>query len=418
MQAINLAIAAGRRLQKKQTGLIHYCHQSEDLITHDTIPLLENALFALALFRSRLSDNVLEGKALLERILAFEIEGNFPIYMHEYPSQNDPYLSYRLLPIFYWITIDFSHVIGDLRGKLEMYISRSLQKKEDLPAWVEFRLEAFEGKVGTEPQTFHEWCEALVSLQIAQKKGANIDAFLQKALCLWHPNLSFYIGPKGQRHQWGYEPEITLFDLFMCSWQHHFSNRILNPHPIHLRGALIRPQAAEFEEKPLPWIHFSPEEECPLYIAWENHIFVLAKKQLIVEGDAKELILTPPGDEDMGVNFYLNYHPDHAIWVDGKKATAFRAGQQLQIVSKGLNITLSFTSDDGEYFGHIMRGNRPSQHLCHGENAFTAYDWKIAIRTVSLGKSPIRVRAVWQKLESQPPLPLHASHCPHTESPL
>jgi len=70
------------------------------------------------------------------------------------------------------------------------------------------------------------------------------------------------------------------------------------------------------------------------------------------------------------------------------------------------------------YFGHVMRGNRPSQHLCCERNAFTAYDWRIAIRTVSLGKSPIHVQVRLQKQENQPPLPLHASHCPHTESPL
>ena len=62
MDAINFAVDTGRRMQRKQTGFVHYCNQSEDLTTHDTIPVLENALFALSLFRTRLADNVLEGK--------------------------------------------------------------------------------------------------------------------------------------------------------------------------------------------------------------------------------------------------------------------------------------------------------------------------------------------------------------------
>ncbi len=417
MQVISLALAAGRSLQKKQTDFVHYCHESEDLITHDTIPTLENALFALALFRSRLSDHVLEGKAILEKLLAFENGGNFPVYLHEYPAQNDPYLSLRLLPIFYWITVDFSHVVGDLKEKLLRCIDRILERKGECPSWAMTRLAAFEGKIGVEPTTIHEWSEALISLQIAQKKGADIEPMLKAALELWHSELSLYIGPAPQRHQWGKDPEITLFDLFMCQWQHKFPQRVSQTHPLHLKGALIRPQEVHFTEKLTPFTHFAPEEESPLFIAWENHTFVLAKKQLAVSGSVDELVLTPPADEDMGVNFYFDYDLDHEILIDGKKATVFTASESLTINSKGLKITLRFTAEDGQYLGHIMRGNRPSQHLCRGENAFAAYDWRIVIRTVSLGKSPIHVQVQWQKLENQQPLPLHASHCPHIESP-
>ena len=67
MRINTLALNMGRKLQKKQTGFVHCCKESEDFVTHDTIPSLENALFALSLFRSRLADNVLEGKALIEK---------------------------------------------------------------------------------------------------------------------------------------------------------------------------------------------------------------------------------------------------------------------------------------------------------------------------------------------------------------
>ncbi len=422
MHTVDLALQSGRMLQRKQTGFVHFCHQSEDRLTHDTIPVLENALFALSLFRSRLSDNVLEGKGLIEKLLAFEVEGNFPTYLHEYPKCLDPYLGLRLLPVLFWITVDFSHVIGDLKEKLENCINRILAQvdKTDLPDWVQFRLDAFNGKIGSLPKTFYHWSEALISLQLAEKKGADITAILEEVSKLWHPELSLYTGPALRRHQDGHTPELSLFDLFLCQWQKKFPKRAEKLQAVHLRGALIRPLRFElnFPSKPVPYIHFASEEECPLFIAWETHTFVLAKRHLQVEGNAKELVLHLGEEEDdIGMNFFLDHHSDHEIFVNGEKATTFEQKDVLEIRSKELLIKLRFSVEDGRYLGVLMRGNRPSQHACRGEDHFTAFDWRIAIRTVSKGKAPIRVHleVCQQMQESQQPLPLHASHYPHTE---
>lgn len=417
MQANALALSMGRALQKAQTGFVHFCKESGDLKTHDTIAVYENALFALSLFRSRLSEHVLEGKELIEKLLAFEVEGNFPVYLHEYPTCHDPYLGLRLLPIFFWLTVDFSHVIGSLKEELLALIERILKATApyDLPIWAKNRIDAMEG-MPIPLSSFLD--EDLISLQIAEKKGANIEQEICKAAELWHPQLSLYIGPSSQRHQVGFAPEVTLFDLFMSQWQKHFSDRVQMPHPVHLKGALIRPLSFPlvFDQPPSPYIHFDPSEDMPLWMAWNTHTFALAKKNLKVEGEASELILTPEEGEEMGINFYLDYHLDHTFFVDGKKASVFRQGEQLQIQSNGLNLFLSFETEEGVYMGHLMRGNRPSQHMCRGENQHTSYDWRIAIRTISPGSSLIRVQLHWEKVpENRPQLPLHASHCPHTE---
>ena len=83
----------------------------------------------------------------------------------------------------------------------------------------------------------------------------------------------------------------------------------------------------------------------------------------------------------MELAFYLNHHPDHQILINGKKATTFVPGDQVEIISKGMRITLSFSveSGKGKFFGHLLRGNRPRQ--LHGTK-FDAYDWKIALRTL------------------------------------
>ena len=95
---VELALHSGRKRQSKQTGFVHYCYESSTSDPHDTIPLVENFCFALALFRSRLVESVQEGKRLLEKLLAFEIGGNFPLYLHEYPHCKDIYLSIHLFP--------------------------------------------------------------------------------------------------------------------------------------------------------------------------------------------------------------------------------------------------------------------------------------------------------------------------------
>ena len=67
---IELNLAAGRKSQSAQTRYVHLNYESETV--HDTIPLLENFCFTLALLRSRSAEQVLEGKALLEKLLVFE----------------------------------------------------------------------------------------------------------------------------------------------------------------------------------------------------------------------------------------------------------------------------------------------------------------------------------------------------------
>lgn len=410
MQAVDQALQVGRHLQRKQTSFVHYCHQSEEDKVHDTIPVLENALFALALFRSRLSDHVLEGKALIEKLLFFEKEGNFPLYLHKWPKCCDPYLGLRLLPVFFWIEADFSHVIGDLKERLTHCIDRIIKgaAKLDLPPWGKFRLQAMQKEVGELPRetlikdgfaqclpkTIHEWSEALVSLQIAEKKGADISLAIEEACSFWHPEISLYVGPNFRLDQEGFFPKLTLYDLFMCAWQNAYPKRAKHLCCIHLKGALIFPREVSFTSKPVPFITQEPS----LYIAWDEHTFVLAKKE-----------------EEYIANFYLNYHIDHTILINGKRATAFQQGDRVEIHSKGLKLALSFSAEDGMYFGSLMRGNRPAQHGCKGENQFFAYDWRIAIYAVQKGKTPMRVKLHLQTQENQLPSPLHASHCPHIE---
>ena len=77
---IELSLSAGLKRRSKETGYVHLHHSDPE--SYHTIPLLENFSFVLALFRSRISEHILEAKSLLEQLLFFEVNGNFPLYLH------------------------------------------------------------------------------------------------------------------------------------------------------------------------------------------------------------------------------------------------------------------------------------------------------------------------------------------------
>ncbi|MFI5344463.1 MAG: hypothetical protein ACHQUC_09610 [Chlamydiales bacterium] len=131
---VESAIAAGRAFQSPQTGFVHYYFSQPESANHQTIPLYENLLFALALLRSRVIENIKEAQALLSRLLAFQNQaegpscGNFPFYLHEYPFCRDFNVGISFLAPFYWILKGFGHVLGqELRQRLEMSVGGIVQ---------------------------------------------------------------------------------------------------------------------------------------------------------------------------------------------------------------------------------------------------------------------------------------------------
>ena len=391
---IDLNLSAGRSAQSPQTGYVHLHYESED--RHDTIPILENFCFSLALFRSRIADNVLEGKALLEKLLVFETDGNFPVYLHEYPQCKDRDFSLSLLPIFHWLLADFCIALGEpLAKSLEMLIGRILSHSYKMHAQrplcsaSEFRLKSYfepNTKLSWTPSTPEEWADALISCQITSS-----EEFLERALEKWHPQLCTYIGPQYQNRD---EPRVTLFDLFMGHYYGAYSQRVLRDRTAHLLASLIKP----FEEKSIP-----SEKEVPCHsiappsftLSWgtpeklNTFFFDVKSAECILErkGDAIEFTITLPpknleGQEAVELAFFTNLIPSQQILIEGAKATTFQLGDTVELLSEGLCIQLEvhLEQGQGQFFGHILRANRPTQK---GKNLkWETYDWQIALRTI------------------------------------
>src|SRR3990167_7288503 len=96
LRPIDLAVTAGRKRQSPRTGFVH---MHPDEAASDTIPIYENFCFVLALFRQKTAESVSEAKQLLERLLCFQTSnGNFPLYIHDYPRCWDLLLPLKLGP--------------------------------------------------------------------------------------------------------------------------------------------------------------------------------------------------------------------------------------------------------------------------------------------------------------------------------
>ncbi len=392
-KSIELNLLAAKELLSAQTGYIHYHYDTRQ--KGDTIPLLENFCYVLALFRSRLADPIQEGKTLLEKLLAFEVDGNFPVYLHEYPQCKDRDFSLEILPVFHWLLKDFRAVLTEpLAERLDMAIGRILSHAYKMDRYrplghsSAFRLKSYcekEALSDWTPSLPEEWSHALISCQISDSSSA-----VQGVLERWHPELSLFIGP--QNHDRG-EPEATLLDLQMGAHYGLYSRRCLENRRTHLLASLVYPfEGSLGSPMTSPCTAQSPKSDQPFALYWGtpdrlNSLFLAAKNARCTgEGTVLQVTLPaerlPEGQDGIELSFFLNLAPSQQILINGVKATTFQCGDWIDIHSDGLNLRLKVTLESGEgrFFGHILRANRPNQR---GKNLkYETYDWQIALRTI------------------------------------
>jgi hypothetical protein len=468
---IELAIQCGRRLQSPQTGYVHYYYQSQEEEVQQTIPLLENLLFTLALLRSKTIENITEAKEMLEHLLIFQntqatsSHGNFPVYLHEYPNCRDQLLSVHLLAPLYWIAKGFSHVLGqDLRKLLEkslrLLLSYSLKKHQAqaLPYSIAMRLAAAAKACGSLWQekeleregesmlsqlvearqtdnwhSTHHLADLLIALQMVYPSLINspwkdLWRYISQT---WHLKACCFIGPCLKEHQEKEEPETTLYDLFLGYFSGQFAQRTRISHLYHLQAALIQSSEDRLFVDPLlldlqghfkenkwmvkqeqTWAYTLIEKKgllgsslertySPLRFVWgdskRTHTLVCQggncadiQYQLLDPNciafifKLAESRLTEDIEKHREINFYFDYHSEAKIKIDEQFATTFQLGQTVTIQSgqKMISLVFELLEGEGQFLGHLIRGNRPSQLFLKGDNRFHAYDWHLFLRTI------------------------------------
>ena len=291
-QLVNIAINAGRAYQSAQTGFVHICYRPLDEEHADTIPLYENFLFALALLRERTSESVKEGKSLLSKLLNFQSffeetsQGNFPVYLHEYPSCKDTHLAGKLLPVFYWIVRNFYLVLGaELREQLASAASIMLGYLRELDECqlsfmptlrLAIAKKAF-GELWEQPVLVEEaeetltrlsqsWNQCPYPISFCPKKMGEVLLLLQLAYQrvedspwqslwehasqFWHTQTGSYCGPAWDEWQHKREPEVTILDWVLGFHAPNLSYRAFNNGPHLLECALIHPTEDKLEKTP------------------------------------------------------------------------------------------------------------------------------------------------------------------------
>lgn len=460
------ALAAGRFLQREETGFVHYFYREYEQNFY-TIPIRENILFALALLRSRTVEQVQEAKILLKKILAFQIKQNdesygyFPVYIHEYPTCTDPIIAIKLLAPFYWILHHFSNVLGTgLKDQIEeallLLLERCLKFHQKIPLPYSlsilfaasmqalgalFKKSKWEKEgsqlldLSTNDQldgwyTTTHLAHILVGLQLVYPsiKKSPWKKLWDRIEHTWHYPTGSYLGPCVSEWQEREEPKPNLYDLFGGYFSGQFSRRSMLIQPLHLQGALIQssldkfdvtsqPLTTQGEYKGQKWLTISAsshvytllEKQEPLHpnmtktftpfrLIWGDfhrvHTFVCQggefdKEFFITNDHSLTMIFQLKEESDQQtqkreIEFFVDFHPDIQFNLNRQAANTFECGQELTFNLGGDQLSLCFElfEGQGDFLGHVMRGNRPSQIALKGNHRFDSYDWTIFLRTI------------------------------------
>jgi hypothetical protein len=344
IRAIDLAVSAGKKRQSPRTGFVHLL---------DTIPLYENFCFAFALFRQKTAESVGEGKALLERLLAFQVEQNFPIYLHDYPQCFDLNMGLKIAPILTYLLRLFAPVLGSLSAKVEKALAEVLKKRPEKPFW-ENRYRALKGEPLLETEKL-DWVEWLITEQLAGRNHFKLP--YDEALQLFLPQVQ----EKG-------EPRPNAIEYLLA--EPNFSSRLLRDHKEQLLVAPLFPFSYEKMDVEMGGVN----------LFWQGSLGVHSLY-------AKALEFNLEGAADTSRNnlfeasFFCNASMEAKIFVEGKKATSFALGDRITIETpeKSFEVRFELKEGTGDFFGHIFKANRPTEK---GVEGYEAYDWQIGLRTL------------------------------------
>ncbi len=382
-QLNDLALTASRKRQSSQTSFVHifYPDTGEDI--QQTIPIVENTCFALALLRSKTSEQMIEAKDLLERLLSFQnpTEGNFPVYIHEYPICKDRFLGAQLLPLFFYILNEFHVVLGaDLKQRLHHAVHQLLQyslktfheKNPPYPIGIKiaaatkvlgayFKDSLIEQKgsqlldqylaKGLQPSWFipTSLADICTALQLAYSSIylSPWKEFWQHLINTWHQPTLTYIGPGLKQYQQGLEPQATLYDLFLGFFSGEFPKRCLKDAAFHLHAVYIQPSCDTLPLIEYPCSIEGKLDQCRWHVYQNNHFaYSLIDQNLLHH------------------SIYKNaFHPLSLIWGSKEKVHSF-------VCQEGNFMSYDFTSHDEEIDLNFQLDS--------------AYNLKIAKKAVSL----------------------------------
>lgn len=413
---VTLCVQAAERRKSVLTQWVHTHYQNP--LAWDTIPVYENFCYVLGLLRTRKGESILEAKSLLERLLPFEISGNFPIYLHEFPRSHRRSLGIHILPLLNAIVRHFSPVLGrNIIDCIEEVIQRVLSEGEALhrdrplpdATWAKWLACAHpEALIDFEPriERVEEWADYWIALQEAFARGAKVIDRLRSVCGLWNSKKHLFLGP--QFFIQG-EPAVTLFDLAMGCVFGEYSARALNPSHllVHLQASVLWPVEGLLDLPPSSehlklneYEIVEDQETRTLFFGGESRLYsfcttidpLVLKKRAQVEKfsryEVEYSFMAPLEDaereEEIPLSVFWSFGDATRVDVNGTQATVFRLEDRVCFSTSDQSIQIEMRiqkiAGEGEFLGRISFGNRPPS----AQDGI--WDWKVILRT--LRRSP------------------------------
>lgn len=404
---------------------------------NEKIAIYDNFLFCLALFRSKTHENVLEARKLLERLLYFQqlfpevpSLGNYPLFISDYPHCNDHLQALRCLATQIWISKEFSQVLGlELKARLDASMQRLIEflvkihTEVKFPFWAKCKLAQVASFMGvhidmpdlSDTSDLRTWgdpfciAELIAAYQLAPSNAWK--PFWSYLSHVWHEPSKQYAGPA---YKLGFQHPhlVAAMALFSGTLDKNMAcplycalltadNELEKiDYPSHLKGSTERFSWAshQFEEYAYSTLYGrqSPEQMpgfFPYYMVSAQHSLAIqapfgySSDELVFE-IAPEVFLEDK-ERARALVISFNDHPHNKVLVMGQKATCFRLNDPLEITLGKKVMPLSFErlSGDGEFVGHIIRGNRSG----HINQRYDATDVQIFLRALR-GTEPTRIK--------------------------
>lgn len=387
----------------------HFSPQSGYLHFGGSVPLVENALYALALLKTRNVEQVQEGRKLLRKLLSLQMNDTlFPKSLYDYPIASDGHVTVELTLIFEQIQRLGEVVLGEVvSAQLTMVLQSIAVDPETLSLGHALLVKGVDGVEGCielmdqlPPRTVGFFMNSL--LMRSNLPTHLLNRLVTRALSLWHPETSSYIGFAAPT---SLTQPRTCFDWLMaaiCKRELPLSN---SAH--ELEAVLIRNVPdSNIEGSKTKWslvtsgkipsysqrFHFAPVRFFADQISGVVSLPTGSIKHVVRQGDEVEIICQlDPERVEWGkegghlLSWYSNYartgeREVHHWLVNGNRANIFYPEERLECAFGSSVVQLSFSVESSHAKGEILPSIRPSDKSEKKIEHFHPLDWEISLR--------------------------------------
>lgn len=405
------------------TGMIHFAPHKKEEDHPFSIPMHENFCFVYTLLSTHMSKEVVQGKELLARLLAFQNrEGGFPSFLHEFPNGARFRTNLNILSVLYLIYRDYKNIFEKpLLKDIIISIEKAFcfLEKEDINGLIELQRhvliasykgtclaqEKVENLLRISLESSADCSQYLLILALLEQGmyEETIKAAIERLRDLYHPHFQVYIGPLYREFYQEGKVAESLFTAFMgrkCTDDSTcFSLAVLyklsmqcpnsdgsrdSKHHLYLaqKHTVTDPQ----KEKGFHLLRmlFSREESLVFPSQLQEFVGEKVENGVLLQFVYPENV-PEEEDERYELSFYLTDRPTQKIFNEGLPSTTFHFGDVLSIETESqekINLCFTLEEGEGEIVGHIQKGNRPSEKKKHHEGLPTAYDWVFTLRTL------------------------------------